>query len=203
MIGKQKGRNIEIMNSFELVSNEMGDDIIIDREYYNMKEDQCELTILKTNVYWLKCSVWFLVKQVFSDMDFIGWYRTGDGVFSQDIKIHKQICEINEAPILLKLNPQDKNIDVSWVAYFIGAYRNALLFLAFTCELIRIRHRSHRWRSHNAFCSAYLHSSNGRSWTYRSRSCRTNVFNRRGREFIGCWTPHCSIQRHKNASLSR
>lgn len=46
-------------------------------------------------------------------MDFIGWYTTGDAPSSTDIKIHKQICEINESPILLKLNPYDKNIDVS------------------------------------------------------------------------------------------
>lgn len=43
LIGKQKGRNIEIMNSFELVYNEIKGDIIIDREYYTMKEEQCKL----------------------------------------------------------------------------------------------------------------------------------------------------------------
>lgn len=53
-----------------------------------------------------------LVKQVFSDMDFIGWYTTGDTPSSTDIKVHKQICEIYESPILLKLNPYDKNIEV-------------------------------------------------------------------------------------------
>lgn len=42
LIGKQKGRNIEIMNSFELVFSEIGDDVIIDRDYYNMKEEQCK-----------------------------------------------------------------------------------------------------------------------------------------------------------------
>ncbi|XP_018336627.1 COP9 signalosome complex subunit 6 [Agrilus planipennis] len=91
LIGKQKGRNIEIMNSFELVFSIIGDDIIIDKEYYCMKEAQ--------------------FKQVFSDMDFIGWYTTGDAPNYSDIKVHKQICEINESPILLKLNPHDKNID--------------------------------------------------------------------------------------------
>lgn len=45
-------------------------------------------------------------------MDFIGWYTTGDAANPTDIKIHKQICEINESPIMLKLNPFDKNIDV-------------------------------------------------------------------------------------------
>lgn len=53
-----------------------------------------------------------IVKQVFSDMDFIGWYTTGDTPNTTDIKIHKQICDINESPIMLKLNPYDKNIDV-------------------------------------------------------------------------------------------
>lgn len=42
LIGKQKGRNIEIMNSFELVFSVIGGDIIIDRDYYNMKEEQCK-----------------------------------------------------------------------------------------------------------------------------------------------------------------
>lgn len=46
-------------------------------------------------------------------MDFIGWYTTGEAPNTADIKIHKQICEINESPILMKLNPHDKNIDVS------------------------------------------------------------------------------------------
>lgn len=91
LIGKQKGRNIEIMNSFELVFTVIGGDIVIDRDYYNMKEEQ--------------------FKQVFSDMDFIGWYTTGDTPSSTDIKVHKQICEIYESPILLKLNPYDKNIE--------------------------------------------------------------------------------------------
>lgn len=41
LIGKQKGRNIEIMNSFELVWMSIDGDIVIDREYYTMKEEQC------------------------------------------------------------------------------------------------------------------------------------------------------------------
>lgn len=57
-------------------------------------------------------ALFITVKQVFSDMDFIGWYTTGDTPSTGDIKIHKQICEINESPIMMKLNPYDKNIDV-------------------------------------------------------------------------------------------
>jgi len=43
VIGKQKGRNIEIMNSFELKFDWIGDSIIIDQEYYKTKVEQCKL----------------------------------------------------------------------------------------------------------------------------------------------------------------
>lgn len=92
LIGKQKGRNIEIMNSFELLFTCIGDDVIIDREYYTTKEEQ--------------------FKQVFSEMDFLGWYTTGDMPTEKDIRVHKQLCEINESPVLLKLDPRPKNTEV-------------------------------------------------------------------------------------------
>merc|ERR1712061_537765 len=44
-------------------------------------------------------------KQVFSEMDFLGWYSTGEGPAEDDIFVHKQICEINESPLFLQLNP--------------------------------------------------------------------------------------------------
>lgn len=40
LIGKQKGRNIEIMNSFELKIDYIGSDLIVNRDYYNTKENQ-------------------------------------------------------------------------------------------------------------------------------------------------------------------
>jgi len=85
LIGKQKGRNIEIMNSFELDFHRIERDIIIDKDYYATKEEQ--------------------FKQVFPDLDFLGWYTTGDTPNASDMKVHKQICEINESPLLLKLHP--------------------------------------------------------------------------------------------------
>jgi len=89
VIGKQKGRNIEIMNSFELLFDRIEGDVVIDRDYYNTKEEQ--------------------FKQVFSDLDFLGWYTNGDSPTEADIKVHKQICEINESPLFLKLNPQARH----------------------------------------------------------------------------------------------
>lgn len=45
-------------------------------------------------------------------MDFLGWYTTGESPTEKDIKVHQQICEINESPILLQLNPNGKSGDV-------------------------------------------------------------------------------------------
>ncbi|XP_006819462.2 COP9 signalosome complex subunit 6-like, partial [Saccoglossus kowalevskii] len=91
LIGNQKGRNIEVFNSFELLFDEIDGNKIIDREYYNTKEEQ--------------------FKQVFKDLDFLGWYTTGGLPDESDIKLHKQICEINESPIFLKMNPLARNAD--------------------------------------------------------------------------------------------
>lgn len=44
LIGKQEGRNIEVMNSFELLFHTVEDRIHIDKEYYYTKEEQCKYT---------------------------------------------------------------------------------------------------------------------------------------------------------------
>jgi len=89
LIGKQNGRDIELMNSFELDWTTVDETVIIDHDYYKIKEEQ--------------------FKQVFSDMDFLGWYSTGDAPTSKDISVHKQICDINESPLFLQLSPGKQN----------------------------------------------------------------------------------------------
>lgn len=42
LIGKQDGRKIEVYNSFELRYEEIDGDVVINRDYYNTKEEQCE-----------------------------------------------------------------------------------------------------------------------------------------------------------------
>ncbi|KAK7489284.1 hypothetical protein BaRGS_00019392 [Batillaria attramentaria] len=97
LIGQQKGRKIEVMNSFELVFNIIEGDVVVNMEYYNLKEQQ--------------------FKQVFSEMDFLGWYTTGDLPAPGDIKVHKQIFQINESPIFLKLNPLARKSDLPISVY--------------------------------------------------------------------------------------
>ena len=90
LIGKQNGRDIELMNSFELDTQVIEGTVVIDMDYYKTKEEQ--------------------FKQVFSDMDFLGWYCTGDSPSPMDITVHQQICQqINESPLFLQLSPGKQN----------------------------------------------------------------------------------------------
>jgi hypothetical protein len=43
LIGKQDGRKIEVYNSFELRYETIDGDVVINRDYYNTKEEQCKL----------------------------------------------------------------------------------------------------------------------------------------------------------------
>ena len=92
LIGMQKGRNLEVMNSFELKverSTDLKSEFVIDHTFYHQKEEQ--------------------FKQVFPDMDFLGWYTTGDAPTASDIDFHTQVCAFNESPIFMKLNPVTRN----------------------------------------------------------------------------------------------
>ncbi|XP_075764140.1 COP9 signalosome complex subunit 6 isoform X2 [Pelodiscus sinensis] len=71
LIGRQEGRNIEVMNSFELLSHAAEESTLIDKEYYYTKEEQ--------------------FKQVFKDLEFLGWYTTGGPPDQSDIHVHKQL----------------------------------------------------------------------------------------------------------------
>lgn len=53
----------------------------------------------------------FIDKQVFSDLDFLGWYTTSAAPTDQHIKIHRQICQINESPILLLMETSNRPIE--------------------------------------------------------------------------------------------
>ena len=55
--------------------------------------------------------------KVFQDLDFLGWYSTGDVPNCSDIAVHKQICDINESPVFLKLNPATRQSDLPITVY--------------------------------------------------------------------------------------
>ena len=49
--------------------------------------------------------------QVFSELDFIGWYTTGEFPTKNEIRIQSQISNINESLIMLQLNPLSRSVD--------------------------------------------------------------------------------------------
>lgn len=48
LLGVQKGRQVEISNSFELAVDIVNDSAVLDKEYFSAKEEQCEYSIVLT-----------------------------------------------------------------------------------------------------------------------------------------------------------
>lgn len=46
LLGVQKGRQVEISNSFELAVDIINDSAILDKEYFSAKEEQCKYSII-------------------------------------------------------------------------------------------------------------------------------------------------------------
>lgn len=44
-------------------------------------------------------------------MDFLGWYTTASQPTEEHIKIHRQICQLNESPILLQMDTSSKQVE--------------------------------------------------------------------------------------------
>lgn len=109
------------------------------------------------NMYINVIYVWFVDKQVFSDLDFLGWYTTGDTPTFQEIQIHKQICQFNECPIMLQMNPLPRKVDVSVYRFWSVPAMNLLLthrpcrwcYTSLSSMLFRERQQccSCRWRT--------------------------------------------------------
>ncbi|GAA5949582.1 hypothetical protein JCM10213_002608 [Rhodosporidiobolus nylandii] len=89
LLGTQQGREVDIMNSFEIVVKPENDDgtgeLKVDHGYFVTRRDQ--------------------FKQVFPTFDFLGWYSVGSAPGPEDVALHKQFLEYNESPLFLQLSP--------------------------------------------------------------------------------------------------
>ncbi|KAL8161172.1 hypothetical protein V2J09_012661 [Rumex salicifolius] len=83
VIGVQKGRTVEIFNSFELLYDQ--DTQSLDRTFLEKKQE--------------------LYKKVFPHFYILGWYSTGNDAHESDMQIHKALMDINESPLYVLLNP--------------------------------------------------------------------------------------------------
>ncbi|XP_027329149.1 COP9 signalosome complex subunit 6a-like isoform X3 [Abrus precatorius] len=83
VIGVQKGRTVEIFNSFELLYDPSTHSL--DRSFLEKKQE--------------------LYKKVFPHFYILGWYSTGSDAQESDMHIHKALMDINESPVYVLLNP--------------------------------------------------------------------------------------------------
>ncbi|CAN8326002.1 unnamed protein product [Cochlearia groenlandica] len=83
VIGVQKGRTVEIFNSFELLLDPTTD--TLDKSFLEKKQE--------------------LYKKVFPEFYILGWYSTGSDANESDMLIHKALMDINESPVYVLLNP--------------------------------------------------------------------------------------------------
>lgn len=83
VIGIQRGRTVEIFNSFELLYDPLTHSL--DRTFLDKKQE--------------------LYKKVFPNFYILGWYSTGSDAQESDMHIHKALMDINESPLYVLLNP--------------------------------------------------------------------------------------------------
>ncbi|KAI4307520.1 hypothetical protein L6164_030697 [Bauhinia variegata] len=83
VIGVQRGRTVEIFNSFELLYDPSTHSL--DRSFLEKKQE--------------------LYKKVFPHFYVLGWYSTGSDAQESDMHIHKALMDINESPVYVLLNP--------------------------------------------------------------------------------------------------
>ncbi|KAK8497649.1 hypothetical protein V6N12_042837 [Hibiscus sabdariffa] len=83
VIGVQRGRTVEIFNSFELLYDPSTHSL--DRPFLEKKQE--------------------LYKKVFPHFYILGWYSTGSDAQESDMHIHKALMDINESPLYVLLNP--------------------------------------------------------------------------------------------------
>ncbi|TYJ20978.1 hypothetical protein E1A91_A08G033700v1 [Gossypium mustelinum] len=83
VIDVQRGRIVEIFNSFELIYDPSTRSL--DRSFLEKKQE--------------------LYKKVFPHFYVLGWYSTGSDAQESDMHFHKALMDINESPLYVLLNP--------------------------------------------------------------------------------------------------
>ncbi|KAF8514501.1 maintenance of mitochondrial structure and function-domain-containing protein [Gautieria morchelliformis] len=96
LLGTQNGREVEIVNTFELAADERPDEsesgsgsITVDREFL----------VSRTQQY----------KQVFPSLELIGWYTVAPEPTPLHINLHEQFTEYTATPLLLLLQPSSQD----------------------------------------------------------------------------------------------
>jgi len=91
LLGTQNGREVEIVNTFELAIE--GDGETVDHGFLVSRRDQ--------------------YKQVFPSLEFIGWYSVAPRPTASHIALHEQFINYSSTPLLLLLRPSSGPISTS------------------------------------------------------------------------------------------
>lgn len=98
LLGTQKGRDVEVQNSFELKvdASETGDRVaIIDHAWLKARLALCEWQSRDSRSSAADILGWTTTdKQTFPTFDFLGWYSTGSKPTPSDLAIHKQVSRL-------------------------------------------------------------------------------------------------------------
>ncbi|KAF5961290.1 hypothetical protein HYC85_002499 [Camellia sinensis] len=123
VIGVQRGRTVEIFNSFELLYDPSSHSL--DRSFLEKKQE--------------------LYKKVFPNFYILGWYSTGSEAEESDMHIHKALMDINESPVYVLLNPSinhaQKDLPVTIYESVINHFRVASKTVE--AERISVDHVAH------------------------------------------------------------
>ncbi|KAI8354051.1 maintenance of mitochondrial structure and function-domain-containing protein [Blakeslea trispora] len=104
LLASQSGRDIDIINSFELLSIAQDQPIELDKSFLLYKLEQ--------------------LKQVFPQLDFMGWYSLGSTPTETDLKLHEQFLQINESALFLQLDPSSLVNDVGIRDFPVNIYES-------------------------------------------------------------------------------
>ena len=100
LYGCQSNRDIDLVNAFEIPTPKDGQ---INKEFFLDKQEKCKRQRVLVFVFDWVFFQWLLVKQVFKDLEFFGWYSVGEKPTVEDIGLHQQVtiesgvvCKVSE-----------------------------------------------------------------------------------------------------------
>ena len=99
LLGLQSARTVEITNAFELKSSMQGGALVIDKEYMQLKQEQCAPFVCVFCFCGRKQCVCVSKKpeqaapsadkRVFPKYEVMGWYSSGSSLLDGDLVVHK------------------------------------------------------------------------------------------------------------------
>ena len=98
LLGTQNGREVEIVNSFELAMDDE-DANKVDHGFLTSRKEQCEFSVIVLLPRPHVCV--FIDKQVFPSLELIGWYTVAQVPTSRHIFIHEQVRYYDNSFLLL------------------------------------------------------------------------------------------------------